>query len=112
MKTAWWLHRILIVGLTGLGFLAGAYFGLHLVSHISRLPGINIPEFLQFALYPLCAIAVAAIPQTIFRKWIHASCPVDGQAMVKERIRIYPEGDRRVGRSVSRYRCEKCGLTK
>ena len=112
MRIPWWLHRILIFGLTGFGLLFGAYVGLHVVSYVSRLPGINIPEALQIALYPLSAIVGVSIPQLAFRKWIHGACPEDGEAMVYERIRVYPDGYRRTGTLVSRYRCKKCGLTK
>lgn len=46
MRIAWWLHRILIIGLTGFCFLGGAYTGLHFMSYMSRLPGYNIPDVL------------------------------------------------------------------
>ena len=113
MIIAWWLHRIIIIGLTGFCFFGGGFIGLDFISYISRLPGNNIPDVLLIALMPLCALIGAFIPQMIFRKFIHAKCPVDGYKMIFERIRVYPEGyHRRVGKLVSRYRCEVCGLTK
>ena len=113
MKIPWWLHRVLIIGLTGIGFLAGAYNGLHLMSYFSRLPGTRIPHVLLMALLPLGAILGTVIPQLIFRKWIHATCPQDGERMVLERVTIQPHGDhRRVGKMASQYRCKRCGCTK
>jgi len=113
MKIPWWLHRMLIIGLTGFGFLAGAYSGFHFMSYLSRLPGNSIPEAMLIALLPICAALGAFVPQMVFRKWIHAKCPADGGEMVIERITVYPGGDhRRVGRRASRYRCKTCGMTK
>jgi hypothetical protein len=113
MKIPWWLHRTLLLAMTGFGFLAGAYYGLRLMSYISRLPGSAVPDALLVALLPIGAVVGGMLPQLVFRKWIHAKCPSDGDKMPIERVSIYPDGDqRRVGRQASRYRCNTCGLTK
>lgn len=112
MKIPLWLHRMFLIGFTGFGFFAGAYNGLHFMSYLSRLPGNSIPEAMLIALLPIGAILGALIPQIVFRKLIHAKCPIDGDEMVFERITVYSDDYRIRGRRSSQYRCKTCGMTK
>jgi len=112
MKVPWWLHRILIVVFSGVGFFGGAYMGLKAASTLSRMGGMDLPEALAAASVPAGAIIGVFIPVHLFRRWIHAKCPVDGDRMIFERIRSYDDGHGRTGKLVSRYQCPTCGLTK
>jgi hypothetical protein len=99
-------HRLLLIIATIAGLLLGAMFCLRLANAVQHITGYDNP-----ILHPLMLLVGlgcgAAVPQFIFRRWIAARCPDDGQPMSIERI---GPADNPSGRSYrASYRCRHCG---
>jgi len=107
MRIPWWLHRALIMVLMPAGALVGAVGALYAVSSANDLLGRA-----AVILYPLGFVLGALVPHQIFRRLIHAECPVDGEAMVIERVTLPLTRPTEVPRTGTRYRCPTCGTTK
>jgi len=89
------------------GALVGAVGALYAVSSANDLLGRA-----AVILYPLGFVLGALVPHQIFRRLIHAECPVDGEAMVIERVTLPLTRPTEVPRTGTRYRCPTCGTTK
>ena len=107
MRIQWWLHRILIVVCMPVGALAGAVLGLYAVGWLDGILGR-----LTIIFIPLGFFIGAFIPHRVFRKYIHAKCPIDGEQMAIERVTLPQRYAQDVPRTGTRYRCGVCGTTK
>jgi len=103
MTIPWWLHRTLIIVSMVTGAALGAIAALYLAHDLGRAAVV---------VFPLSFLLGAGLPYVIFRTWIHARCPVDGERMLIERLRLPPRYEQEVGRSATRYRCPVCGVTR
>ncbi len=103
MTLPWWLHRTLIIASMVTGAALGAILALYMAHDVGRAAVV---------IFPLGFLLGAGMPYVVFRKWIHARCPVDGETMLIERVRLPQRYEQQVPRTGTRYRCPVCGVTK
>jgi len=89
------------------GALLGAVGALYAVGSVNELLGRA-----AVILYPLGFLLGALVPHQIFRRGVHAKCPVDGEAMLIERVTLPLTRPTEVPRTGTRYRCPTCETTK
>ena len=107
MKIPWWLHRILMGIFIPSGMIGGAILALYSINIFDNYLGRGV-----VVLYPLCIMLGGIIPHIVFRRWIHAACPVDAERMIIERISLPKRYREEIERRASRYCCPICGITK
>lgn len=107
MKIPWWMHRTFIIVFMPVGAISGAILGLYSVGLLDSILGR-----LTIVFIPLGFFVGAFVPHRVFRRYIHAKCPVDGEKMTIERITLPKRYAQEVSRTGTRYRCAVCGTTK
>jgi uncharacterized protein YneF (UPF0154 family) len=107
MIIPWWLHRTLIVILMPICALVGVILGLYAAGLLDGILGRMTIIFI-----PLGLLLGAFIPHRIFRKCIHAKCPVDGERMAIERVTLPQRYPQDVPGTGTRYHCAVCGTIK
>ena len=107
MKIPWWLHRLLIVILMLAGCAVGVMIALYGSKAAAKFMGEGVVVLLVLGFF-----GGGSLPYILFRKCIHAACPVDGEKMVIERVRLPKRYEQEIPRTGTRYRCPVCGTTK
>jgi hypothetical protein len=107
MDIPWWLHRALLIVTMTAGALGGAIASLYAVGVLDRHLGAAV-----VVVYPAGFLLGAMVPHQVFRRWIHATCPHDGERMTIERVQLPKRYAQEVSRSGTRYRCRVCGTIK
>ncbi|MEE8398699.1 MAG: hypothetical protein V3S89_06820 [Desulfobacterales bacterium] len=76
MKMPWWVHRTIIIGLTGGCILVGAYNILQSTGFIGLFPGNSVQPAMLMAFLVICMV-LGFVPQLIVRKLAHARRPMN-----------------------------------
>ena len=90
-----------------IGAIGGVYLSLYAITALDRTLGK-----MSIILLPLGFFVGVFFPWWIFRKFIHAKCPVDGETMVIERVTLPKRYAEEITRTGTRYHCKKCGTIK
>ena len=107
MKIPWWLHRLLMVISMLAGCAAGVMLAFYNLKALAKFMGEGVVVLLVIGF-----IVGGLLPYILFRKFIHAACPIDGKRMLIERVRLPKRYEQEVPRTGTRYRCPVCGTIK